>query len=233
MQSRPARASSRIQLEMRAQSRLMAVCAERGAAARDREIGAGDDAERAVKGNGQHAAQGGERAPHLGMLHEIGEVFVGGETEARGGAIDHGIHRIGERAPAQSSTAAMTRIFTASSGSATPNTACMRLRQPGIVGARNRLTKGARTRPSSEMLAAPSTNAVQTLTGGPGRSPAATTSHSISSAGAMAAVPITVGRASSRFIWIADRPFFADYVYAACVTTDRRTHAIADASPAE
>ena len=50
------------------------------------------------------------------------------------------------------------------------------------------------------MLAAPSRNAVQTLAGGPGRSSAAITSHSISSAGATAAVPMTVGRDSSRFI---------------------------------
>ena len=55
---------------------------------------------------------------------------------------------------------------------------------------------GARTAPSSEMLAAPSRNAAQTLAGGPGRSSAATTSHRINSAGATAAVPMTVGRDS-------------------------------------
>ena len=58
------------------------------------------------------------------------------------------------------------------------------------------------------MLAAPSRNAVQTLRGGPGRSSAATTSHRISSAGAMAAVPMTVGRDSRRFIRMANKPFF-------------------------
>ena len=84
---------------MRAQSRLQAVRAERGAAAGDGKIGAGDDAERAVKRHGQHAAQRRERTPYLRMLHEIGEVFVSGKTEARGGAIDHGVHGIGERAP--------------------------------------------------------------------------------------------------------------------------------------
>src|ERR1700733_1642322 len=50
------------------------------------------------------------------------------------------------------------------------------------------------------MLAAPRKNAVQNLVGGPGRSSAATTSHSTSSAGAMAAVPMTVGREARRFI---------------------------------
>src|SRR5579872_3266317 len=53
------------------------------------------------------------------------------------------------------------------------------------------------------MLAAPRRNAVQILTGGPGRSPAATTSHRISSAGATAAVPMTVGRDSRTNISIA------------------------------
>ena len=112
----------------------------------------------------------------------------------------------------------MTRIFTTSSGSATPNTACCACASHGLAGAPNRLANGARMRPSRRMLAAPSANAVQTFSGGPGRSPAATTSHRISSAGATAAVPSTVGRDSSRFIWTADRPFFA-LDYAACVTT--------------
>ena len=58
------------------------------------------------------------------------------------------------------------------------------------------------------MLAAPSRKAIQTLAGGPGRSPAAITSHKISSAGAIAAVPMTVGRDSSRSIWWAGMPFF-------------------------
>src|SRR6185437_6785889 len=59
---------------------------------------------------------------------------------------------------------------------------------------------GARINPSSDMLAAPSTNAAQTIAGGPGRSSAAITSQSSSSAGAMAAAPMTVGRVSSRFM---------------------------------
>ena len=79
---------------------VMPVRAERGAGSRDREIGAGDDAERAVERHGQHAAQGGQRSPHLRMLHEISEVFVGREAEARRRAVDHGVHRVGERAAA-------------------------------------------------------------------------------------------------------------------------------------
>ena len=71
----------------------------------------------------------------------------------------------------------------------------------GCSGTANSDVNGARTTPSSEMLAAPSRNAVQTRAGGPGRSPAAITSHRISSAGAMAAVPITVGRDWRRSIY--------------------------------
>src|SRR5215475_11162928 len=61
--------------------------------------------------------------------------------------------------------------------------------------------------PNKEMLAAPSTKAVHTLSGGPGRSPAATTSQRMNSAGATAAVPITVGRDWSRFMELANKPF--------------------------
>src|SRR5579883_910751 len=63
--------------------------------------------------------------------------------------------------------------------------------------------KGSRTAPNIEMLAAPRKKAVHILTGGPGRSPAATTSHRMSSAGATAAVPMTVGRDSRTSISIA------------------------------
>ena len=94
----------------------------------------------------------------------------------------------------------MTRILTVSSGRATPNTECSACATQGFSGAARIDRNGARATPSSEMLAAPSRNAVQTLAGGPGRSSAATTSHSISSAGAMAAVPMTVGREASKFI---------------------------------
>ena len=76
-----------------------------------------------------------------------------------------------------------------------------RLRDPGMSGTASSDANGARTMPSSEMLAAPSRNAVQTLAGGPGRSSAAITSHRIKSAGAIAAVPMTVGRDSRRSIW--------------------------------
>src|SRR6187402_767768 len=55
------------------------------------------------------------------------------------------------------------------------------------------------------MLAAPSRNAAQTSPGGPGRSSAAITSQSTSRAGATAAMPMTVGSDSSRFIWISYR----------------------------
>ena len=78
----------------------MPVRAERGAGARDRQIGAGDDAERAVERHGQDAAQRRQRSPHLGMLHEISEVFVGRKAETGRGAIDHGVHRIREAAAA-------------------------------------------------------------------------------------------------------------------------------------
>ena len=101
---------------------MVAVRAKRGAGARDRKIGAGDDAERAVERHGQHAAQRGQRAPHLGMLHEISEVFVGRKAEPRRRAIDHGVHRIGERRAAAHDTATMTSTLTISSGTATPNT---------------------------------------------------------------------------------------------------------------
>src|SRR3984957_16658753 len=118
-------------------------------------------------------------------------------------------------------TRAMTRILTLSSGSATPNSECRACAAHGFSGADNSDMKGVRISPSKEMLAAPRKKAVQTLSGGPGRSPAATTSHRISSAGATAAVPITVGRDSSRFICAADRPFFGPG-YVARVMTFRR-----------
>ena len=102
----------------------------------------------------------------------------------------------------------MTRILTVSSGRATPNTECKARATQGFSGAASIEANGARTTPSSEMLAAPSRKAVQTLAGGPGRSSAAITSHSNSSAGATAAVPITVGRDSRRFISMANMPFF-------------------------
>ena len=56
---------------------VMAVRPERSAGARDRQISPCDDAERAVERHGQDAAQGCQRLPHLGMLHQISEVFVG------------------------------------------------------------------------------------------------------------------------------------------------------------
>src|SRR6478735_894293 len=102
----------------------------------------------------------------------------------------------------------MTRILTVSSGIATPNTECTARATQGFSGAANIDANGARATPNSEMLAAPSRKAVQTLAGGPGCSSAAITSHSNSSAGATAAVPMTVGRDSRRFIAMANMPFF-------------------------
>src|ERR1700758_642930 len=102
----------------------------------------------------------------------------------------------------------MTRIFTVSSGGGTPNTECNAWSSQGLSGATATQANGARTAPRSEMLAAPSTKAVQILAGGPGRSAAATTSQRINSAGATAAVPITVGRDARRFIWMAYMPFY-------------------------
>ncbi len=75
---------------------VMPVRPECGAGAPDREIGAGDNAERAMERHRQDAAQRRQRPPHLGMLHEISEVFIGGKAETRRGAIDHGVHRIRE-----------------------------------------------------------------------------------------------------------------------------------------
>ncbi len=187
---------------------MMPVRAERGAGAREREIGAGDDAERAVERHGQHAAQRRQRSPHLGMLHEISEVFIGRETKPRGGAIDHGVHRIGER-PAPRRDRDDDEDLDGFLGQRDPEHRMQGLRDPGIFGEpRDIAANGARATPNSEMLAAPSRNAAHTLAGGPGRSPAAITSHRISSAGATAAVPMTVGRDSSRFIEVADMPFF-------------------------
>src|SRR5512139_1706650 len=104
---------------------------------------------------------------------------------------------------AETTTMAMT--FTASSGSATPKIECMTSAVQGLSGAATIEANGARKSPNSEMLAAPSRKAVQTWAGGPGRSSAAMTSHSSRSAGATAAVPTTVGNASSRFIRIENR----------------------------
>src|SRR6478735_3013596 len=102
----------------------------------------------------------------------------------------------------------MTRILTVSSGRATPNNERNASATQGFSGAARSEANGARARPSSEMLAAPRRNAVQTLAGGPGRSPVAITSHNISRAGATAAVPMTVGRDSRTFISMANMPFF-------------------------
>src|SRR3979490_3512481 len=102
----------------------------------------------------------------------------------------------------------MTRILTVSSGAATPNIEGGACASQGFSKAADIDANGARATPSSEMLAAPRRNAVQTLEGGPGCSPAAITTHNISSAGATAAGPVTVGRDSRTFISVANMPFF-------------------------
>src|SRR3954462_11010244 len=79
----------------------------------------------------------------------------------------------------------------------------------GFSGVPKIKAKGARTGPSNEMLAAPRKNAIQTLAGDPGRSPAAITSHKINSAGATAAAPMTLGRDERRFIEFVLRYFSA------------------------
>ena len=76
---------------------VMPVRTERGAGARHRKVGAGDDAERTVERYGQDAAQRRQRAPHVRMLHQIGKVLVGGKAEPCRRAIDHGVHGGRER----------------------------------------------------------------------------------------------------------------------------------------
>src|SRR5258705_341663 len=72
--------------------------------------------------------------------------------------------------------------------------------------------KGGAGSPNSEMGGAPTKNGAKTLGGGRGASPAGITSHNISRAGATAAVPMTVGRDSRRFIRMANMPSFFRFV---------------------
>src|SRR6266576_2753422 len=101
----------------------------------------------------------------------------------------------------------MTSTLTISSGAATPKIECSTCATQGFSGVSRIELKGARATPKSEMLAAPSRNAIQTLAGDPGRSPAAITSHNISSAGATAAAPTTLGRDARRFIDVVNTLF--------------------------
>ena len=178
----------------------MPVRAERGAGARDRKIGAGDDAERAVERYGQDAAQRGQRSPHLGMLHEISEVFVGRKAEPRSRAIDHGVHRIGETSARRHDTATMTRILTISSGSGDAEYRMQGLGNPGVVGDGEQCGKRRARDAQQRNAGGAEQKRDPDLAGGPGRSSAAITSHSTSNAGAIAAAPITVGRDSSKSI---------------------------------
>ena len=135
-----------------------------------------------------------------GMLHEISEVFVSRKTEAGRRAIDHGVHRIRE-GPAllrdRDDHQHLDDLL--GSGDAEQRMQDLGRARDGRVPP-TILANGARARPSREMLAAPRKKAVQTRTAGPGRSSVAITSHRNSSAGATAAVPMTVGRDSSRSI---------------------------------
>src|SRR5689334_3638562 len=110
-------------------------------------------------------------------------------------------------------TARITSTLTISSGAATPSSECMIDASQGWSGpTTSNFANGARAKPSREMLAAPRKKADHTRSTGPGRSSVAITSHRNNSAGATAAVPITVGRDSSSSITLnADRPDFRCY----------------------
>ena len=143
----------------------------------------------------------GERAPHVGVLHEISEVFVSGKAEAGGGAVDHGVHRIGEGAPPQrdrDDDQDLDDLF-GQRRRRTPSAAPVPSRDfrgsPNSAGERR-----ARSARAARCWRRRARTPIQTCGGGPGRSSAAITSHRISSAGAIAAAPITVGRDSSSSI---------------------------------
>ncbi len=92
----------------------------------------------------------------------------------------------------------MTRTLTISSGAATPNAARTASVAQGLSGmassALNGISRQAEQRDAGRTEHEGESH---TCTGGPGRSSAAITSHSTSSAGAIAAAPITVGSDSS------------------------------------
>src|SRR5579883_2945419 len=78
---------------------VMAMGAERGARPGDCKVGARDNAKRAMKWYRQNTPQRSQRLPHVGVLNEVGEIFVSGKAKAGGRAVNHGFHRIGERPP--------------------------------------------------------------------------------------------------------------------------------------
>ena len=143
-----------------------------------------------------------------GMLHEIGQVFVGGKAEPRRRAVDHRVHRVRER-PAPGRNGDDHQNLDGFLGKGDPEYRMQDLRDPGVLGgcedrgerrprhAQQRNAGGAQEKRGPD------------LGGGPGRSSAAITSHNISSAGATAAVPMTVGRDARRFIRMANMPFFS------------------------
>ncbi|MHC2231218.1 hypothetical protein ACVL91_009415 [Bradyrhizobium elkanii] len=81
----------------------------------------------------EHAAQRRERAPHVLVLDQIGEVLIGGKSKSGGRAIDHRIHRIGEgAAPRRDRDDDENLDDLLRCGD--PESCTHRLRRPGIVG---------------------------------------------------------------------------------------------------
>jgi len=77
----------------------MPVRAKAQSGSRDREIGAGDDAKRAVEGTVRTLRNTASDRHISVMLHEISEVFISRKAVARRRTIDHGVHRIRQRPP--------------------------------------------------------------------------------------------------------------------------------------
>ena len=112
-----------------------------------------------------------------GMVHEIGKVFGSRETHTGRGAIHDGVHGVRERlAPRRHHDDDQDLHDLLRRRHAQDR--MQRLGDPGMVRCHANIdAKGVAPTPSSEMLPAPRKNAVQTFAGGPGRSPAAITSH--------------------------------------------------------
>ena len=144
----------------------------------------------------------GQRSPHVGVLHEISEVLVSRESEAGGGAIDHGVHRIGEGAAPRrhrDDDQNLDDLF----GRGDAEHRAQRLRHPGIVRGPRESLRTARGRfPAARCWRRRAGRRPRPAPAGPGRSSAAMTSHSTSNAGAIAAAPMTVGRDSSSSICV-------------------------------
>ena len=172
----------------------VAVRPERRARTRDRDVGAGDDAQRAMKGNGEHATQHGQRTPDVGVLHQVSEVFIGRETEPGRSAIHHSIHGIGGLAAHRGDR---------SNGGVLPVPRARRCRKPIAVSPLAKVVPLVQQRcerhagESDQQDAGRAEHKRYPHQGGRSRPlSAAITSHSSSSRGAMAAAPMTVGRVS-------------------------------------